>query len=456
MIIPPARKSGVFINKNFILLWWGQAISIVGDFVFETTLLFWIAYDLARHAAWGPLATSAIFVCTYVPMLIVRPIAGVFADRWNRRRTMVSTDIFRAIIVAVFLLFVGTIPLPAGMSIAIPLSVKLGALYAAVLLINIAGQLFNPSRLALTGEIVPEALRGRAFGLEYVTENLAVVVGPPLAALLFLTGIGWGIVINALSYLVSFATIALIHAPRETHSQGSPRRGVARELGEAARLFASSRLLVALCVSLFIATLGFGCINSLLVFFTARNLHSPPAVYSALAIAVGLGAIAGAGVASLFAQRLGMKPTYWISIAIMGIMIIVFARLTDPRAAIALGFFIGIPQAALNVAIGPFLLNASPPEMVGRISSIFNPLVVVAQLLSIGAAGYLAGVALASLHGMVFGWSIGPIDTVLTFSGILAILGALSALIWLPAIASSQDAGESDAAAETLAERGDI
>jgi MFS family permease len=137
-----------------------------------------------------------------------------------------------------------------------------------------------------------------------------------------------------------------------------------------------------------------------------------------------------------------MKRTYWMSVGIMGIMVIVFAHLTVPWLVIGLAFFIGIPQAALNVAIGPFLLNAAPREMVGRISSLFNPIVVIAQLASIATAGYLAGVVLAGLHGTMLGIAYGPIDTIFTFAGILAICGGFYAMIWLPPIKAQEETGE--------------
>jgi MFS family permease len=438
-----AMKTGFFINRNFMLLWWGQAISIIGDVVFQTTLLLWIAYDLARNATWGPLAASGIFLCTVVPMLAIRPLAGVFADRWDKRRTMLRTDIARAISVVLLLFLTGAIPVPLFPGEHIPLGAKLAAIYIAMLAISVLGQLFNPSRLALTGDIVPEPLRARAFGFAYVTENLAYVIGVPLGATLFLTGVAQGLTLNALSYVISFLTIFFIHSPKAARSVNLGGKGnVLRELREAAHFFVRDRLLLTLCLSIFIATLGFGCINSMLVFFNRQNLHGSPAVYSYLVIAVGIGAMAGAGLASLFAERVGMKRTFWISVVLMGILIVLFSRLTDPWLAVDLAFVIGIPQSAVNVAIGPFLLSVAPRDMVGRISSLFEPIVVIAQLASIATAGYLAGVVLAGLHGTLLGITYGPIDTIFTGAGVLAVCGGLYAMIWLPSKPASEVADE--------------
>jgi MFS family permease len=89
----PVPSKGFLINRNFRLLAIGQAISNMGDFVYSTTLLIWV-YVLTHSAA----AVSGVLIAQYVPVFLLGPIAGVFVDRWNRRQTMVVSDVTRAII----------------------------------------------------------------------------------------------------------------------------------------------------------------------------------------------------------------------------------------------------------------------------------------------------------------------------------------------------------------------
>jgi MFS family permease len=100
----PAKKPGLFINRNFGLLWIGQTISYVGDFVFDTTLVFWIATSLVRGQSWAPLAVSGVLLAVSVPVFAVGPLAGVFVDRWDKRRTMLAMDALRAMLVFLLLL----------------------------------------------------------------------------------------------------------------------------------------------------------------------------------------------------------------------------------------------------------------------------------------------------------------------------------------------------------------
>src|SRR5262249_15984141 len=85
---PAARKPGVFINRNFGLLWLGQTISIMGDFAFSITLVVWIYTTLAKDQPWAPLAVTGVLVATTVPMVLVGPLAGVFVDRADKRGLM--------------------------------------------------------------------------------------------------------------------------------------------------------------------------------------------------------------------------------------------------------------------------------------------------------------------------------------------------------------------------------
>ena len=103
------QKLPIYVNPNFSLLWSGQAISYIGDFVFDTTLVLWIASSLAAGKSWAPLAVSGMLVCVLVPSFVGGPIAGVFVDRWDKRRTMLAMDAARAGLILVLLLVSGAV-----------------------------------------------------------------------------------------------------------------------------------------------------------------------------------------------------------------------------------------------------------------------------------------------------------------------------------------------------------
>lgn len=428
-----SRKPGLLINGNYGRLWAGHTISVFGDFIFDTTLVLWIAAVIARGQTWAPLAVSGIFIATTVPMIFVGPIAGVFVDRWNKRRTMLVMDMARAVLVALLILTSGVVPLPFLPDGRLPLFWQLGVVYAVVFLLNTFSQFFRPASLALTGDIVPGETQARAMGLSQASMSIAMILGPTLAAPLFVAfGPEWALGINVFSFVVSYLLIQSVAAPPAASSAAEGvRPNFWREFGGGLRFFQRSRVLVVMTLAATIIMLGGGALNALDYFFVTENLHASMSLYGLLAGAMGVGMIAGAIVAGAFAQKIGLTRTLWLSMLGISLVVIAYARSTDIWVAIAFIAVAGVFQAALNVAVGPLLLQSAPREMVGRVSSILNPIVMLATLVGAAVAGYLDSTLLRGFSATILSVRFGPVDSILTAAGVIALMGALFALVGL-------------------------
>jgi MFS family permease len=435
----PEKKPGVLINRNYALLWLGQTISFLGDFVFNTALVLWIGLDLAAGQSWAPLAVAGLLVAATAPVLLVGPLAGVFVDRWDKRRTMITASLVSAILVALLLPASGAIEVPYLRQLtgfdatAMPFEWRLGAIYAAVFLVNAFGQFFNPAMIALIGDIVPEAVQPRASGLLQVSTSLAIIAGPPLASILLpVFGPQWALLVDSASFLVGFLLLLAVRAPGSARSVQAGERGhVGREFFAGLRFFFGSRVLVTLIIGVSIAMLGFGALNALDVFFVTQNLHTPKEFYGFTGTAMAIGALAGAIVAGGLAPRIGLLRTFWISLGGMGVTMLVWSRMTDFYPALGVLAVAGVLQSFLNVAATPILLRITPKQLMGRVMAIMQPMMMFASLVSIGAAGYLASTVLEGFHAEVLGMSFGPIDSILTAAGALALLGGLFAMVAL-------------------------
>lgn len=429
-------KAGVLINRNFALLWLGQAISIIGDYVFDTTLVLWIFASLSLNQSWAPLAVSGLFLMTNLPNFLVGPLAGVFVDRWQKRQTMMYMDVIRACLVAVLLI--------AALLAHITVSWQLGIIYGVVLLASVCSQFFNPARLVLIGDIVPEAEQARATGMLQMTISLAVIFGPVLATMLYnVVGVYLALFVNALSFVGSFLAILAIRVPGSPEQPVAPRfiEGVAptkndsgvdnqtkksfwSEFREGLQFCLGNRVLLTMIVTLVVSLFGVGSVNALTVFFVKQNLHVPASYYGILATAFGIGTAIGAIVAGMGAQRLGLIRTLWLSLLAMSAIFFLYSRLNNFTAALAVIFLLGFPIAAFNVALMPLVLQVVPRELVGRVAAVVNPLQSLALMLSIFVAGYLESTILAHFHLAVLGVVLGPIDTIYTaVSGIVLIAG---------------------------------
>jgi MFS family permease len=423
---PTARKPGLFINRNFGLLWLGQTISIMGDFAFSITLVVWIYTALAKDQPWAPLAVTGVLVATTVPMVLVGPLAGVFVDRADKRGLMMVMSVFQAIAALGLIALTGVFPIPF-LDGALPLEWTLGAVYGVVFLINVCEQFFRPAQMALLGDIVAEEYRGRASGLLQASGSLGILIGPLLAPLVVVTfGVEWTLLFDALSFVVAFLTLLAMRVPRSARSVAKGERAhFGREFLTGLRFFFKSQVSKTILIAGVIVLFGAGAINALDIFFTTQNLHATIPEYGVLSGAGGVGLLLGSILAAIFAARIGYGRVVWLSLISLGALMLVYARMTSLWPAVAVIVIVGVPNAALNVAITPLLLFVTPRALVGRVMAILTPVINMASLAGMALAGYLASVTLVDFHAEALGFTFGPVDTIFMIAGLIALLGGV-------------------------------
>ncbi|MFF5919827.1 MFS transporter [Streptomyces flavochromogenes] len=438
------------INRDYTRLWFGQAVSSVGDAVFSTTLVLWVATVLAKDESWAPMAVSGVLMASSVAVLVIGPLAGVFVDRWDKLATLLRTEVVRGALVVVLtaVSFLPTDALPAGVWLAL--------VYGTVLLLHAAGQFFSPARFAILADLVKgDADRARAAGIGQATGETAWIIGPPLAApLLFAAGIQWALLFNALSYAVSYVAIRSIEvpAPAATAESGKPapddskaasrKPSLGREFADGVRFFARSRFLVVLLLLAVIGQFGLGALSTLNVFFTTDNLHADARLYGYIGMAMGVGGITGALSGGRVVQWLGARRSTWISLLVSGVLLIAYSRQTTFLGGIALLFVFTVPLTVLNTAMAPLLLAAAPPDFRGRVMAVFYPVTKLASMLAAVLSGWLAGSVLTDVAGSVGGVRFGPIDTIFAVSGVIVVLSGVFAWLALPGTEKTVKAAE--------------
>jgi MFS family permease len=437
------RPRLTLINRDYTRLWFGQAVSSVGDAVFSTTLVLWVATVLAKGEPWAPLAVSAVLIASSAAVLGIGPLAGVFVDRWDRQATMLRTEVLRGGLVAVL---TAVSFLPAD---ALPAGVWLGLICVIVFLLHACGQFFAPARFSVLADLVTgEADRARAAGIAQATGETAWIIGPPLAApLLFAAGLQWALLFNALSYAVSYVAIRSIRMPAPAAGSRKPsgrrQAGVRREFVAGLRFFARSRFLVALLLLAVIGQFGIGALGTLNVFFTTENLHADAHLYGYIGMAMGAGGITGALCAGRVVQWIGARRTTWISLLVSGVLLVAYSRQTGFLAGVTLLFVFAVPLTMLNTAMAPLLLTAALPEYRGRVMAVFYPVTKLASMLSAVLSGWLAGSVLRDVGGSVAGVRFGTVDTIFAFSGLLVVLSGVYAWFALPDAESAEASGDS-------------
>jgi MFS family permease len=416
-----------FINRNFALLWWGQVISSVGDFAWDTALVLWVASFLVVGQSWAPLAVSGVVLAAALPQIVVGPIAGVFVDRWDKRQTMVTMAALQAIFAVLLVLPAANFTLPLIGHVQLPLSWRLVVIYTDVALLAIFAQFFIPAQFALIKDIVPKPRQDQALETFQAIQGLAIIIGPPVAAVLvFGLGVMWALVLNALSFVVVFLTTFAIQAPPSAHSVAPGEAShFSREFLDGLGYVAGHVVLRTILVAEVLTWLGFGALQSLGYFFITGNLHAPASSYGLLGAVFGVGAVVGAVLVVVFGKRIGLAQLLWISLVASGLFVIVMSHLTSLYPALGAAFLFGVFTTAVIVTAGPLALDSTSREFVGRVTAVINPVGRLAALISVALAGAMVSTVLHGFHASVLGISFGPVDTIFTGMGLLAVLGGI-------------------------------
>jgi MFS family permease len=444
------------INRNFTLLWWGQAISSIGDYAWDTALVLWVASYLAAGQSWAPLAVSGVVLAAALPQAVVGPIAGVFVDRWDKRRTMVIMAALQAIIATLLVLSALNISYPWAGSAQFQNFWRIVAVYIDVVALSICAQFFVPAQFALIKDIVPDKQQDQALETSQAIQGVAVIIGPPVAAaLVFGLGVGWALVFNAASFVVVLLAILAIKAPPSAHSLAPGEAGhFSREFFGGLAYVINHRVLRTILVAEVLTWLGFGALQSLGYFFITENLHAPASDYGLLGADFGVGAIVGALLVTFVGQRIGLERLLWIALVTSGLFVIIMSHLTSFYLALGAAFLFGVSTTAIIVTAGPLALHGTSREFVGRVMAVINPLGRLAALISVVLAGYFASTVLHNFHTDLLGISFGPVDTVFTGMGLLAVIGGIYARISLRKMIASPDPSSGETSSGHHSDRG--
>lgn len=399
----------VLRHRNFALLWVGQLISLIGDWVLIVALPFY-TYQLTGSV----LQTGGMFLVETLPRVVLGSLAGVFVDRWNRRWTMITADLLRAGVL-LLLLFVHTPSL-------------LWLIYVVAFLQSVIGQFFTPAVSAITPVLVGEQHLLEANSLESLTDALTRLIGPPVGgAVLALFGLFSVVLIDSVSFLFSVAMIVLIILPKGELKANSASRSafslqqallkVWREWMNGLEVVRKSETVSSIFVMLGVLMIAQGIINVTLIVFIRQVMHGSALVFGWLITAQGIGSIIGA----LFVSQVSkfVKPSYLAGVAlfIAGVVIWIIVNVPNLTLALVLVALVGFFVVGLFVVSQTLLQQDVGDDYRGRVFGAFGTTISLTTMIGLGFSS-------------VLGDSLGPV-LLLDIAGTLFILSAFIGLVML-------------------------
>ncbi len=345
----PRGIVGPFRERNFRLYFVGQTVSLTGTW-FQTLALALVVLEATGSAR----ALSGVTIAQFLPMIVLSIPAGRLADRVSPRTVLLCTSLVSAAVVGILAVVVSA-PDP-----------DLLAVYALVGVLGCAQTFERVAAQAIIFELAGPRELTTAVALSTITIGVSRSIGPGLAGIVFQAfGPVTGMIVNAASFLVVFATLVLIR-PRRLY----PRTLITETPGVTPpRIWADRSIATLLIVNVVIALLAMNFLVTLTSVVTIDFSADATAVGAAHALnAIGgiVGGIVAAALPRVSARSLALAlVAFGVSVLLNAAApTLLWFLIAAPLLGVGIGYYNGVLNAAAQASV--------PPERIGRLMSLVN------------------------------------------------------------------------------------
>lgn len=390
-------------HKNVALLWSAGLISLTGDWLLLIALPIYV-YTLTHSTA----LTSVTFIVEALPSVLLGSVAGVFVDRWDRRRTMVAANLAQA---------TGLLPL-----LAVRSADQLWLVYTVSVVEAILALFFAPAEQSLLPTLVDDERLVAANALSALNGNLARLAGAPLGGLVAgLLGLGGAVVLDAASFLLSSLLILAITISTTESKVGQPDHAAAttahiervaaadssggsaanawtglwREWTAGLSLVRRGHTVSALFLIMAVQAMAQGLFLVLFIVFVEQVLRNGPAAIGLLRGVQAIGGLLGGLTVAALGRRLPMASLVGLGAILFGLIDLAIwnAPMLTPAYAlpltVALFILVGLPGAGMMSGATTLLQESVADAYRGRVFGAFATTSALAQLIGMAAAGAL-------------------------------------------------------------------
>jgi MFS family permease len=383
-------------HRNYRLYFGGQIVSLIGTWI-QQLAMSWLAYRITR----SPFLLGFIGFTGQIPMLLITPLAGVLADRWNRHRILILTQSLSMIqaLVLSFLVLCEFI----NISWLIGLSLFLG-------LIN---SFDAPVRQSFVVEMVDDREDlSNAIALNSTIFNAARMLGPSVAGIM-VGQVGEGIcfLINGISYIAVIWALLLMRIKSEKPYQKQERHLLKELINGFEYVFSFSPIRSIVLLVCLMSMAGMSYIVIMPV-FVKEVLDGGPNTQGFLLGAVGMGALVGALSLASRKKVAGLERFIPIGAGVFGLGLIGFSFVRSLEVALPLLFITGCGMIIQMASSNTIIQTVVDENKLGRVMSIY-----VMALLGSAPFGSLFIGSLAHLMGTPGALRVG---------GLICLIGAIT------------------------------
>ena len=357
--------------KKFLMIWSGELISSIGSGMTAFALSVYV-YQTTGSATY----VSLITLLAYLPTVLLSPLGGVLADRYDRRLLMIIGDLFSGLGLAYVLWNI-----QAGSDSMLPICI--GVTFNAVFV-----ALLEPSFKATITELLTEEEYARASGMVQIAGNAKFLISPALAGILLaVADIRLILLIDIGTFLITVTTVAIV---RKSVGKAvkSKRQSIGREMRLGFAEINKSKGIRTLIILMSFVCFFVGILQTLTspMVLAVSNAETVGIMESLCAVGMLLG--------SVFIGILGIKKNFSTVLCVAGILSGIFIALTGVNKSIFVTgagiflFFLALPF--MNTSADVLIRKNIPNELQGRVWGIISLLSQTGTVLAYALSGVLA------------------------------------------------------------------
>jgi MFS transporter, DHA3 family, macrolide efflux protein len=354
-------------------LWVAQIVSVFGDFLAIFAVLSYVSFNL--HAS--VVQVTMISISFMIPFAFIGPVAGVFVDRWNVKRTMIASDLIRA-----------------ALALALVFAATLGKIYVILFLLSAVSTFFVPAQSVTLRTIVPREGLLAANALIQQAFQVMRIISPALAGAM----VGWFgaascYYLDTLSFIFSASIIATLVIAREpvAPSKESHRlKSVLTDLLAGLKFIFTHPTISFVILAMAAGIFAISCFGPLIAVYVRDELHANSLAFGIINSMIGVGMIGGTLLISRFGKQVSKTRLALLGLFTMGGFVVVMAAFKTIAAASVGMFGLGVGVLLVIVSAQTIMQEQTPMDLVGRVSSSFMSVLSIAQLVGLVISGSLA------------------------------------------------------------------
>jgi MFS family permease len=358
------------------LLWIAQIVSTFGDFM----ALFTVLSDVAFRLKATPAQLTLISVAFLIPLALLGPVAGVFVDRWDAKRTMISSDLIRA-----------------ALALGLVFASSLSQIYVILFTLSAVSTFFIPAQTITIRSITPR--EGLMAANALMTQALTVlrIISPAIAgAMVNWVGAKPAYYFDGASFIFSASMIAAIAIKRaavaeesSAPSESGKLNSILNDLMAGARFIFTHATVSFVMLAMAAGMFALSCFAPLIAIYVRDMLKSTEFQFGVINSMIGVGMVFATQFITRFAKNRSKSLLVVAGLFGMGVAVMVMVSIGHVAVAAIGAFGIGFGAIFIVVPTQTLMQQETPIELVGRVSSSFMSVLSISQLLGLIISGSL-------------------------------------------------------------------